>query len=51
MTMNGNSAGGLGHGYYFEDLSVGMEARYAKKITDKDVLAFAELWGTSIRCI
>ncbi len=45
MTMNGNSAGGLGHGYYFEDLSVGMEARYAKKITDKDVLAFADLSG------
>ena len=45
MTMNGNSAGGLGHGYYFEDLSVGMEARCAKKITDKDVLAFADLSG------
>ena len=43
MTMNGNSAGGLGHGYYFEDLSVGMEARYAKKITDKDVLELADM--------
>jgi hypothetical protein len=47
MTTNGNRAGGLGHGYYFEDLSVGMEANYTKKITDKDVLAFAELSGGS----
>ena len=45
MTTNGNRAGSLGHGYYFEDLSVGMEANYSKKITDKDVLAFAELSG------
>jgi 3-hydroxybutyryl-CoA dehydratase len=45
MTTNGNSAGGLGHGYYFEDLSVGMEATYAKKVTEEDVRAFAELSG------
>ena len=45
MTTNGNSGGRLGHGYYFEDLSVGMEASYAKKISDKDVLAFADLSG------
>jgi 3-hydroxybutyryl-CoA dehydratase len=45
MTANGNSAGRLGHGYYFEDLSIGMEASYAKKITDKDVLDFAGLSG------
>jgi 3-hydroxybutyryl-CoA dehydratase len=44
MTSNG-SGGGLGHGYYFEDLSVGMEASYAKKITNEDVLAFADLSG------
>ena len=31
--------------YYFEDLSVGMEASYAKKITNEDILAFAELSG------
>ena len=43
MTANGN--GSLGHGYYFEDLAVGMEASYAKKITNDDVLAFAELSG------
>jgi 3-hydroxybutyryl-CoA dehydratase len=35
----------LGHGYYFEDLAVGMEANYAKTITNDDVLAFAELSG------
>ena len=39
MTTNGNK------GYYFEDLAVGMEASYAKKITNDDVLAFAELSG------
>lgn len=45
MTSNGNGASGLGHGYYFEDLSVGMEASYAKTITNDDILAFAGLSG------
>jgi len=45
MTMNGNDGQDLGHGYYFEDLSIGMEASYAKTITDEDVLAFADLSG------
>jgi 3-hydroxybutyryl-CoA dehydratase len=45
MTTNGNKADALGHGYYFEDLSVGMEATYAKKITEGDVRAFADLSG------
>jgi 3-hydroxybutyryl-CoA dehydratase len=45
MTKNGNGASGLGHGYYFEDLSVGMEASVSKKITNEDVLAFADLSG------
>ena len=44
MSTQGNGAG-LGHGYYFEDLSVGMEASYAKKITNDDILAFADLSG------
>ena len=44
MTNNGKG-GGLGHGYYFEDLSVGMEASVAKKISDQDIAAFAELSG------
>jgi len=44
MTNNG-TGGSLGHGYYFEDLSVGMQANYAKKITNADVLAFADLSG------
>jgi 3-hydroxybutyryl-CoA dehydratase len=43
MTSNGNV--GLGHGYYFEDLSMGMAASYAKTITNDDILAFAELSG------
>jgi 3-hydroxybutyryl-CoA dehydratase len=43
MSNNGN--GTMGHGYYFEDLAVGMEASYSKKITNEDVLAFAELSG------
>jgi 3-hydroxybutyryl-CoA dehydratase len=45
MTSNGNGASGLGHGYYFEDLSVGMEASYAKKISNDDILAFADISG------
>ena len=45
MTMNGNDGQELGHGYYFEDLTIGMEANYAKTITDQDVLAFADLSG------
>jgi 3-hydroxybutyryl-CoA dehydratase len=44
MTNNGKGAG-LGHGYYFEDLSVGMEASVAKKITEQDIATFAELSG------
>ncbi len=43
MTANGNGA--AKQGYFFEDLAVGMEASYAKKITNEDVLAFAELSG------
>ena len=45
MTSNGNGAASLGHGYYIEDLSVGMEASFAKTITNDDILAFAELSG------
>ena len=45
MTSNGNGAGGLGHGYYFEDISVGMEASVAKTITNDDVRIFAALSG------
>src|SRR5262249_59288759 len=45
MTRNGNGSAGLCHGYYFEDLSVGMEASFAKKIANEDILAFAELSG------
>lgn len=44
MTNDGKD-GSLGHGYYLEDLSVGMEASHAKKITDQDIAAFAELSG------
>lgn len=34
-----------GHGYYFEDLSEGMEESYSKRITAEDVEHFAELSG------
>ena len=44
MTSSGNGAS-LGHGYYFEDLSVGQEASHSKVISNDDVLAFAELSG------
>src|SRR6476659_4186234 len=43
MTINGNGA--ATKGYFFEDLAVGMEASYAKTITNDDVLAFANLSG------
>lgn len=33
------------HGYYLEDLSVGMSASYAKTITDADVVLFAGITG------
>jgi 3-hydroxybutyryl-CoA dehydratase len=45
MTSTANGSTSLGHGHYFEDLSVGMEASVSKKITDDDVLAFAGLSG------
>ena len=40
-----NGKTSLGHGYYLEDLSPGMEASVSKKITDDDVRAFAALSG------
>ena len=42
MTTNGK---GATQGYFFEDLAVGMEGSFAKKINNEDVLAFAELSG------
>ncbi len=33
------------HGYYLEDLAVGMQASYAKTITDADVILFAGISG------
>jgi 3-hydroxybutyryl-CoA dehydratase len=33
------------HGYYLEDLSVGMTAIYAKTVTDADVVLFAGVSG------
>ncbi|MBT4769364.1 MAG: MaoC family dehydratase [Rhodospirillaceae bacterium] len=33
------------HGYYLEDLSVGMTAVYAKTITDADIVLFAGISG------
>jgi 3-hydroxybutyryl-CoA dehydratase len=33
------------HGYYIEDLSVGMTATYAKTITDADIVLFAGISG------
>jgi 3-hydroxybutyryl-CoA dehydratase len=31
--------------YYFEDLELGMEATFQKVVTDKDIIAFAEISG------
>lgn len=33
------------HGYYLEDLSVGMSESYTKVVTEADIVAFAELSG------
>ena len=35
------------HGYYLEDLEVGMTATYAKTVTDADVVLFAGVSGDS----
>lgn len=45
MTSIANGQGSLGHGYYLEDLSPGMEASYTKTISEQDVQVFAELSG------
>ncbi len=42
---NANGQASLGHGYYLEDLSPGMEASVSMTITDEDVAAFAKLSG------
>ena len=34
------------HGYYFEDLSVGMTDLYAKTVTDADITLFAPSPGS-----
>ncbi len=33
------------HAYHFEDLQLGMEASYARAVTDADIVAFADLTG------
>jgi 3-hydroxybutyryl-CoA dehydratase len=33
------------HGYYLEDLSVGMSASFEKTVTEADIVAFADLSG------
>ncbi len=33
------------HGFYFEDLKVGMQDAYTRTITDADVIAFADISG------
>ncbi|WP_088345219.1 MULTISPECIES: MaoC family dehydratase [Rhodomicrobium] len=32
-------------GHHFEDLNVGMEARYVRRVSEEDIIAFAELTG------
>ena len=34
-----------GKGYFFEDLSVGMEASFEKAVTEADIFGFAEITG------
>ena len=42
---NGATNGGGFQGFYFEDLEVGMEASYAKQISEGDIQSFAEISG------
>jgi 3-hydroxybutyryl-CoA dehydratase len=39
MSVNGNG------GHYFEDLAVGMEASYVRRVEEGDIRAFADLTG------
>lgn len=41
VTLNGATL----HGYFFEDLSIGMSADYSKQITEDDIQTFADLSG------
>lgn len=43
MAESRNRAGG----YFYEDLSLGMEASFSKQVTAKEIEAFAELSGDS----
>ena len=40
-----NTRGNGGHGYFFEDLALGMEASHRKTITASDIETFADLSG------
>ena len=42
---NGATNGNAIQGYYFEDLEVGMEASYAKHISEGDIQSFADISG------
>ena len=43
--MSASSNGTKAHGFFFEDLTIGMEASHAKRITETDIEAFADLSG------
>ena len=40
-----NSGTAPGHGYFFEELAVGMTATFEKHVTDEDIRSFAEVSG------
>ena len=45
IVSKANTRGNGGHGYDFEDLTLGMEASHRKTITASDIEAFADLSG------
>ncbi len=45
MAVNGDGPNSHLHGYFIEDLSVGMNALYAKTITETDIVIFAGISG------
>ncbi len=45
MTATAPTSGQHQHGYYLEDLSVGMTATFTKKVTEADIRTFADVCG------
>ena len=38
------------HGYYIDDLEVGMTDVYVRTVTETDIVQYSQISGTTIRC-